>query len=235
MDSLIAFKGVEPLHMAAAPGEDTDIFPSDFSTTEKGPHRLVGQIQLFGETSVVHLMRRKRSGNTKATGWIKVVAGADLADTDDFTLDDGTNPAVNFEYNSSGGITGDYAIPFTAARTVEYMRDATLAAIQAAIDADDLDMEAVADPEDVSKILLTSNTDSEDANVAATEAVTDAGFEISGMDGWVEDGEVLIPLGEATEAEPFPLTALIHGDYTYNLQLDTDAEIELLELAYTKA
>jgi hypothetical protein len=228
------FKNAPPIHMGAAPGEDTDIFSEDFAPDDKGLFRLTGQIQLFGDASAIHLVQRKPDGNTKATGFIKVVEGEKLADGDDFTLDDGTNPAVTFEYDDDDAITGDYAIPFTEVRTARFMRDETLRVIQEAIAAQDLDMTAEADPSDETKILLTSNTDSADANVAASEGVTDNGFVVEGMAGWVEDGEVIIPLGEATEEGPLTLSALIHGDYVYNLQLDTDAEIEQLLLGYEK-
>lgn len=235
MSVLSDFPGLAPIHNGQAPGAATDILAEDI-TPGAGAHKLFVMIQL-AVSSVVNLMVRKKTGNTKAMGSITVVAGANLADGDDFTLDDGTNPAVNFEYDSSGAITGDYAIPFTATRTAQFMRDETLRVIQEAIDAEDLDMTAEADPDDEAVILLTSLTDSEDANVAATEAVTHADFEVDGMDGWAEDGEVVVPFlgGEQVEAgKPRYLEAMIHGDFDHNLQLATDGALPLLILACSK-
>lgn len=53
-----------------------------------------------------------------AVGSITAIAGALLNDGETFTIDDGVNPAVTFEFDSGGGVTpGNVPVPFTPADT----------------------------------------------------------------------------------------------------------------------
>lgn len=241
MSGLRQFKDAPALHNAPAPGADEDIFPADFSLPEGegGLYKLVAYAVL-STPSALNLAQRRKTGNTKATGTITVVAGADLADGDNFTLNDGANPAVVFEYDDDDSIAGDYPIAFTAARDARHIRDITLDAIRAAIAAEDLDMAAEADPSNPAKILLTTATDAVEANEAILEDVADAGFVVDGMDGWDEDGEALFALTPSLEDDELPaeqcvrLEGVVVAGYQYNLQLAADGDIPLLAVGYQK-
>ncbi|MGH9462012.1 MAG: hypothetical protein ACRD1X_12385 [Vicinamibacteria bacterium] len=217
-----------------APGANTDILAEDFSLpeNEKGIAKLFLQLQL-AVASVVNLVARRKTGPTKATGTIAVVAGSLLVDGDDFTLDDGSNPAVNFEFDTNDAITGDVALPITGAESENQIAHLVAEAINATAN---LDISAEVDDE-TDEVLLTHEVGGSDGNQAILEAVTDAGFTVTGMAGGLDDGEVVMPLegGEEIPAgEPQLLQSLIHSDHSYNLQVETDGIIEVLYLASSK-
>ena len=65
------------------------------------------------------------------------------------------------------------------------------------------------------------------------QAVADAGFTVTGMEGGVDDEEIVTPLNgdvALTEGVPAVMELPIHSDFTYNLQLDVDGDIELLQV-----
>ena len=123
-----------------------------------------------------------RSG-AYATGTITVVAKANLIDGEEFVLDDGVNTAITFEYDVAGdGVTpGDTAIDVSTLTTATEVRDATIAAIQAEIDAGNLNMTVVASAAD--ELTLTNTLPGTRGNVAITETVADGGFAVTGMSG----------------------------------------------------
>ena len=216
-----------------APGEDTDILSDDFSLPENstGSSKLKISLQLE-TTGIVNLIARRKAGDTKATGTITVVPGEDLVDGDDFTINDGANPAVNFEFDTNAAIAGDVAISITGEESLNQIAYKVRDAINAAA----LDITAEVDP-DTFQVLLTHEVGGTDGNVAILEAVTDVGFVVAGMDGGIDDAETVIPLNgdvEITEGTPHSEEILINSANQYNLQLDTDGDLELLELALNK-
>lgn len=218
-----------------APGADTDLLPADFSlpSGEKGAAKLEVVAQVVLGTKL-HLMARRKSGPTKATGSITVVAGADLVDGDDFTLDDGVNPAVNFEFDTNGAIAGDVAIPIDLKLTVGQVAHKVRDAINAAAD---LDITAALDPDDEAVVLLTHDLGGTDGNQVIAEAVADAGFTVENMAGGLDDAEVLMPLNADVallEGTPTTMEVPINGDHEYNLQLDDDGDIELLQVTVVR-
>jgi hypothetical protein len=63
-------------------------------------------------------------------GTLQAIAGASLVDTETFTINDGTNPATVFEFDSGGGVTsGNVAVPFTAGDTAATVAAAMVTAI----------------------------------------------------------------------------------------------------------
>jgi len=218
-----------------APGADTDLLPEDFSIPngEKGAATVEVVAQLVTE-SVVNLIARRKSGPTKATGSITVVAGADLVDTDNFTLDDGVNSAVNFEFNKTGGITGDVAIAIDSGMTVEQIAHKVMDAINGA---DDLDITATLDPDDEAVVLLTHDLGGTVGNQTVGEAVTDADFTVENMEGGLDDDEVVMPLNldvVIPEGTPTPMTMPINSDFDYNIQIDEDGDVELLQVTVVR-
>ena len=70
------------------------------------------------------------STSTAATGTITCVAGVSLVDGETFTINDGVNAAVVFEFDSNGIVTpGRVGVTFTGAYTAGQVRDAVIAAI----------------------------------------------------------------------------------------------------------
>lgn len=124
-----------------------------------------------------------------ATGSITVVAQANLVDGETFTIDDGVNPALTFEYDVAGnGVGGgNRTVDVSGDTTVGQVQVTTIAAIQSAIDADLLDL-TVEEGEDPGVILLTNTAIGAAGNVDITETVTDGGFVVDGMSGGVDAG-----------------------------------------------
>lgn len=227
----------DPILGGAAPGALADIFESDFGVRnpelEPGPSKMHLQLMLAVE-SVVNLIVRDRVG-VKATGAIVVVAGAALADEDNFTLDDGFHTAKVFEYNSGGGLSigGAVGIAFTGGSTLAQVRTATINAINGAAS---LDIMAEADPDDPARIILTNDHQGTIGNEAIAEDVTDAGFTVEGMD----DGEGATAILPLNGGDPVPADTLLEleswivHEHTYNLQLETDSALNLLYLVENK-
>lgn len=117
----------------------------------------------------------------KATGDITFVAGANIIDGEQFVLDDGTNPAVTFEFDSNSSVTETNtlrAIVFTGAESAAAMMALGLTAVN---NAPVLDIEATSGG---GAVLDLENTEPGTAgNVAITDTVADAGFTHNGMDG----------------------------------------------------
>lgn len=111
------------------------------------------------------------------TGTITVVAVASLADGDYFTLNDGVNPAVLFEYDVTGdGVTGGRtAIDVSALTTATEVRDATISAINGV----GALLAITASSGGAATVNLVM--DDETAGAATTENVADAGFLVTGL------------------------------------------------------
>ena len=107
-------------------------------------------------------------------GSIVVVDGSALADGDTFTIDDGTNAAIMFEYDSNGMSTG-LPIPFSAADSLAEVRDATIAAIN---NASPLLLKAVAVAGADDQIKLVPNSAAA-VEITMAEAVSAGGFSVA--------------------------------------------------------
>jgi cysteine-rich repeat protein len=116
-----------------------------------------------------------------ATGSIVAVAVADIVDTETFTLDDGTNPATVFEFDTDGTSTG-VAIDISGDTSAEDVRDRIRIAINGVgatlqIDATDAALG--------STLILTNSANGTSGNSTSSDTVAEAGFVITDMTGGV--------------------------------------------------
>lgn len=117
-------------------------------------------------------------GGAKAEGSITVPAAEDLADGDNFTIDDGINDAVIYEFDDDDEVTeGSIAIDLTDLTTAASVAVVVVAAIEANQPA-----LALTDNED-GTIDIVHRVPGTFANATITEDVTDAGFSVTGMTG----------------------------------------------------
>lgn len=66
----------------------------------------------------------------QAIGSIQTIHGAEISDGEFFTLDDGVNPAVTFEFDSGGGVSGsNEAVAFTAGDDADTIKLAIINAV----------------------------------------------------------------------------------------------------------
>ena len=67
------------------------------------------------------------------TAHIQAVDGSSFVDGETFTIDDGVNPLVTFEFDSGGGVgVGNVAVPFAVTDDASIVRDSMITAINAA-------------------------------------------------------------------------------------------------------
>jgi len=165
--------------------------------------------------------------NVLATGSIDNT-GATVADTETFTLDDGINTAVVFEFDDTNSVVQSDVlrkIDITGIATDLALRDAIVAAINAAPV-----LELTASPDLLldGVTLLVHDSEGTVGNVTITEAVADAGFVVSGMSGGVTRVSLATQVlansfGGATTVdlyEPrYGSTSVLDGDF--NTTLDT--------------
>lgn len=85
---------------------------------------------------VVGLANRAGGLGFQAIGAIAIntsITGSDIADGKQFTLNDGTNPAVTFEFDKVGGVAfGNIAIPYTNGDNAAAIKSAIIGAINGA-------------------------------------------------------------------------------------------------------
>lgn len=136
-----------------------------------------------------------------ATGSMTTVTGANLVDTETFTLDDGVNPPVVFEFDSGGGITGDVAVTFTGGDTADQVRDAVIAAV------DGVGATLLIDASDggAATVTFTADRQGTAANQTITETVAATGFAVTGMTGGAGD---LVVLNDAAGETPTDTAAV---------------------------
>lgn len=122
-------------------------------------------------------------GALSATGTITVVPGANLIDTETFTLDDGVNPPTVFEFESGGGVTpGNIAVTYTALDTLATVRSSVIAAINGIAGGLLITAAPSVTP---GVITLTNDGVGAAGNQAITDTVADVGFLVTGMLGGV--------------------------------------------------
>lgn len=127
------------------------------------------------------------SAGRSATGTITVVEQASLLDGETFTIDDGTNPAVVFEYDVAGdGVGGgNVQVNVSGDTTVLQVLVRTRQAIQGQIDLGNLDI-TITDDDGVDTLTLTVDAYGVAGNNAITDTVVDAGFVVTGLAGGVD-------------------------------------------------
>lgn len=155
-----------------------------------------------------------------ARGSIAAVAGSALVDGEDFDLDDGTNPAVTFEFDDNASVVETptlRAVAFTGADSLDTVSAAILAAIAGA--------PVLAITPSVGSPGLTNlvnNAPGVAGNVAITESVVDAGFIVTGMEGGLASAAAGVlynaPGGGAPALVAVDLTSL--GASTYLVVTD---------------
>jgi len=117
-----------------------------------------------------------------ATGTITTPAFASLLDSETFTLDDGINPAVVFEFDKvpDGVGGGNEVVDISSAVTADDVRDVMVTAINASTAP--LGITAAPGP-NPGEVLLTNTVTGSHGNVTITETVADGGFTVIGMAG----------------------------------------------------
>lgn len=123
----------------------TGAFDVNFSTAPDGGTVVNLRNNLFGAAGNVPITETVAdpgfvvSGMTggsdynPAVGSITAIAGALLVDGETFTIDDGVNPPVTFEFDSGGGVLpGNVPVPFTPADTAATVAASIRAAINTA-------------------------------------------------------------------------------------------------------
>jgi hypothetical protein len=123
---------------------------------------------------------------TQAAGAIRVVSGAFLVDGETFTLDDGLNPAVTFEFDDDASVVSSATlrpVAFTAGDSEQTIRDAIISAIAGA---PALDINAsVLDAQNVG---LVNTAIGVAGNQTILETVADPIFAVTGMVGGADAG-----------------------------------------------
>jgi hypothetical protein len=114
----------------------------------------------------------------RATGTITTITGALLVDGETFTLDDGVNPAVVFEFDDDSTVVpGNVPVPFTALSTANQVRDTILSSVHGAA------IDITASIGGAGLVNLTNDLSGTAGNVTITETVTNVGFIVTGMSG----------------------------------------------------
>ena len=147
-----------------------------------------------------------------STGSITTVAVASLVDTETFTLDDGLNTAVVFEFDVAGdGVSGsNTAVDVSALTTADEVRDAIIAAVNGV---SDYLLRITASDGGAATVDLTHDQNTHLGNTPITETVAAAGFVVAGFTGGVDESGQLVsvrtePLVSGTSLE---ITIAING------------------------
>lgn len=119
---------------------------------------------------------------TAATGSITTVIAANINDTETFTIDDGINAAVVFEFDKTAAAT-DVPVDISGATTADDVKTAIITAITNSNTAGDLAVTASDGGAGI--VTLTHDRNTSLGNQAVVEGVADAGFAVSGLSGGV--------------------------------------------------
>ncbi|MCZ6870545.1 MAG: hypothetical protein O7G84_13670 [Gammaproteobacteria bacterium] len=123
-----------------------------------------------------------------AIGNIRVVSGSALVDGEVFVLDDGTNPAVTYEFDDNGSVIPSptlRAVAFTATSSEEDVRDAIVAAI-----AGTPTLDITGALLGIQNVTLTHQSPLASGNVAVTTTVAAPLFVVTGMAGGEDPGTI---------------------------------------------
>lgn len=123
-----------------------------------------------------------------AHGVITTPVAASISDGETFTLNDGVNAAVVFEFNKTGGVTGaNVEVDISAATTANEVRDIMITAINGATIA------IGASNGGAGKIALLNDSVGTAGNQTITDTVANAGFIVVGMSGGLSSGKLPTP------------------------------------------
>lgn len=134
-----------------------------------------------GTIDVGHTIVPSDHAGTTAKGEIRVISGLYLIDGENFVLDDGTNPAVTFEFDDDASVVESptlRAVNFTASDTEEEVQASIVAAINAAPS-----LTIDADPAGSQRVSLENTVVGAAGNTTSTETVVDSVFQVSNMSG----------------------------------------------------
>jgi hypothetical protein len=122
-----------------------------------------------------------RGGSVAATGTITTIAVASLVDGETFTLDDGINPAVVFEFDKAGdGVTpGNILVDVSAIVTADEVRDAIISAVTGV----GATLRMSAANGGAAQVDLTQDDAGPQGNTTQTDTVVNVGFVITNMTG----------------------------------------------------
>jgi hypothetical protein len=155
-------------HKGALDGTALDLENDNFITYSVGTGRIS-----FGQPL---------PAGVPATGSITTPVAASLVDGETFTLDDGINTPVVFEFDTvpDGVGGGNEVVDISGATTADEVRDIMVIAINGAT----VPLAMTASPgAGAGELLLTNTVTGPQGNEAITETVVDAGFVVSGMAG----------------------------------------------------
>lgn len=125
-----------------------------------------------------------------ATGLITTIIAANISDAETFTLNDGVNPAVIFEFDKNASVTaGHIAVDISAATTANDVRDAIISAVNGAPT-----LAISASTGGTAAVLLQNDSIGTAGNQTITETVADAGFIVQGMLGGLNTGSEPTPV-----------------------------------------
>ena len=112
-----------------------------------------------------------------ATGELTTVTGANLVDTETFTLIDADGTTVVFEFDSGGGITADVAVSFTGGDSADTVRDSIITAIAGAT------IDITATDGGAATVTLTQDGAGILGNTTIAETVANTGFVATSFTG----------------------------------------------------
>lgn len=182
--TLLTFPGGDLIAAGVRPGDRVVVTSSRGNQTAVRTVMTVGEPNADGlatDATKLRVTSALPTVDTKATGRIVTPDGSLVLDGEQFVLNDGTNPAVTFEFDTNASVTQTATlrqIVFTGAETATQMR----ALIKAAIDgAPTLNIDTSNYGTD--GIDLINTVGGPEGNQAVTETVTDVGFVVTGMTG----------------------------------------------------
>jgi hypothetical protein len=118
-----------------------------------------------------------------ATGWITTIPAARLVDGEAFTLADGSNPPVSFEFELAGNGVSPGSVPVDSSgdTSAEDVRNTIIFAVNSSGI-----VEITASDGGIATVDLTNNQPGDSGNQPIIETVADPGFEVQGMSGGVD-------------------------------------------------
>jgi hypothetical protein len=216
--TLLTFPGGDLIAAGVRPGDRVIV------TSSRGTQSVVRTVMTVGEPNAdglatdatkLRITSALPTGDAKATGRIVTTTGANIADGETFVLNDGTNPAVTFQFDSDASVTPTATlrrIIFTGSETATQMR----ALIKAAIDAaPSLNIDTTNYGTD--GIDLINTIGGAEGNQSVTETVTHVGFVVTGMAGGATSASLWAynATGEARIERTLANTELLDENHEY--------------------
>ncbi len=165
-----------------------------------------GQLRLTstttGTASIVQVVAQD-TGGTPASGSIIAIAKASLVDGETFTLDDGVNPAVTFEFDDDASVAaGNIAVDISTDTSAIEVADRMVRVINQQTN---LDLTGFNGGGTVALVTLINDTDGTQGNVTTwAESVTDAGFVVTQPLGGTSLNLLGVTVATVTGLDPTP-------------------------------